>query len=817
MCACARLGRDVPLTRKYPGVHLAGLALVALLTVACGSGGGGGTADSPAGGNPGSNPGSTPAAPPADKPTVPKHSLAVTIEGLPDSDTTPANVMVTGPNGYQEHLISSKILEDLEPGEYTITTKPVVDHTQPGPGFGNGGNLGLDKLERHPYRPVQKVEVNGKAEVAVSYPDPAILISIPDASQPKGLVTMVFVLIPAGSFTMGDNSGCSGSNAQPAHTVTFKSAFYAARTPCTQEQWQAVMKGNPSWFSMQAGGAEFDDFTRPVERVSWDDVRNPTTGFLDRLKAAVPGYGFRLPSEAEYEYAARAKATTRWFCGDTGMGAGLSPYLWTRANAAGTTHRAGELRPNPWGLYDISGHVWEWCEDNMHDTYAGAPADGSAWGQGAFRVMRGGSIDTNAEASILTRRGWNDPHSAARDIGFRVFMDVPPGILSIGTSPLPPVAPSLAVAVLGLGSKAFGIMGPPPADVTVTGPNGYQQHLTASGVLTDLVPGEYTVLSETTEEFAATGLGRQGGGDLGPKRLQRYPLLASQKVNLTWSASVIVRYPPPTLTVRVPDSTRPGTTVPVEFALVPPGTFTMGSNDYYFHRSSAVTPAHAVSFDRAFYAARTPCTQELWVAVMESNPSRFQRGPQFPVERVTWRNIRTAGTGFLDRLNKALPGYGFRLPSEAEYEYVLRGGTATLFFTGDILYTGDINWDPYMWTYRNSMKSTHPVGQMLPNPWGFWDITGNVLEWCEDDWHSNFQGAPTDGQAWVDVSSAEQKTYSVIKGGASWFPVKWPPPYDYDQNVPYILPLSANRFPGPVTWTDGATGFRLFMDVPDKW
>ena len=158
-----------------------------------------------------------------------------------------------------------------------------------------------------------------------------------------GLGDEEFVAIPAGSFQMGATSIYSSE--APVHTVAV-SAFLLQWTKVTQGQWRAVMGAIPSHFSSCGD-------TCQVENVSWDDVQK----FLARLNAAT-GRRYRLPAEAEWEYAARAGTTE-----DDGGTGTLADMGWCNANAGGRTHPVAQQRPNAWGLFDLHGNVWEWVQD----------------------------------------------------------------------------------------------------------------------------------------------------------------------------------------------------------------------------------------------------------------------------------------------------------------------------------------------------------------------------------------------------------------------------------------------------------------------
>lgn len=187
---------------------------------------------------------------------------------------------------------------------------------------------------------------------------------------------LIFVWIPPGSFDMGSKLGeqrCADE--LPQRRVHFASGFWMGKYEVTQAQWLSVMEDNQSFWR----GADL-----PVERVSWDDAK----GFVRRLSERT-GAIYRLPSEAEWEYACRAGSTTAYYWGKEMNGA----YCWWAWNSSNRTHPVGKTKPNRWGLYDMLGNVHEWCEDAWHTSYNGAPIDGSAWitgGDPGIRVIRGG-------------------------------------------------------------------------------------------------------------------------------------------------------------------------------------------------------------------------------------------------------------------------------------------------------------------------------------------------------------------------------------------------------------------------------------------
>ena len=191
------------------------------------------------------------------------------------------------------------------------------------------------------------------------------------------------VAVPGGTFTMGcteDQGGCN-DNEKPVHQVRV-SSFLLSKYEVTQDLWEAVMGENPSYFE---GCGQC-----PVEQVSWDDIQV----FLEKLNA-VTGEQYRLPTEAEWEYAARGGQRSRGY--QYAGSDALDTVAWYDENSGDKTHPVGQKAANELGVYDMSGNVWEWVQDCWNRSYRGAPSDGSAWTIGICgqRVLRGGSWDFN--------------------------------------------------------------------------------------------------------------------------------------------------------------------------------------------------------------------------------------------------------------------------------------------------------------------------------------------------------------------------------------------------------------------------------------
>jgi formylglycine-generating enzyme required for sulfatase activity len=224
-------------------------------------------------------------------------------------------------------------------------------------------------------------------------------------------IGMKFTLIPSGEFEMGAKEIKAE---QPVHKVTIKNPFYLGTYPVTQREWKAVMGHNPSRFK-----SLFKGDNRPVENVSWYDVQE----FIKKLNEQEGTDKYRLPSEAEWEYACRAGTTTRYSFGDSDSK--LGDYAWYADNSGDKTHPVGEKKPNPWGLYDMHGNVFEWVQDHRHRHYNGAPADGSAWeGSGADRVLRGGSWSRSARDCRTASRDYDAQGVRGINLGFRLARSV---------------------------------------------------------------------------------------------------------------------------------------------------------------------------------------------------------------------------------------------------------------------------------------------------------------------------------------------------------------------------------------------------------
>jgi len=227
----------------------------------------------------------------------------------------------------------------------------------------------------------------------------------------RGTLSLQIVDLPGGQFQMGSTEY---PYEKPVHAVVVD-RFSIGKYEVTQEQWRAVMESNPS---------RFKGDMRPVETVSWIEAKE-----FCQILSEMTSFNFRLPTEAEWEYAARAGTRTKWSFGDDEKK--LGEYAWFYGNAGGETHPVGQKKPNRFGLYDMHGNVWEWVEDHWQRNYKGAPTDGRAWltgdnktGDGnVSRSLRGGAWLNSDDSTRSANRSLNRADKRFNYSGFRVVVE----------------------------------------------------------------------------------------------------------------------------------------------------------------------------------------------------------------------------------------------------------------------------------------------------------------------------------------------------------------------------------------------------------
>jgi formylglycine-generating enzyme required for sulfatase activity len=311
----------------------------------------------------------------------------------------------------------------------------------------------------------------------------SMFASLPPAKLPtiRNSIGIELKLLPAGSFTMGQAGGDSD---ETPHQVTLTKPFYIGVYEVTNAQWKQVMGNVPSnWKN--------DD--RPVEQVSWEDAME----FCKKLSALPEerdaGRIYRLPTEAEWEYACRARAATKYSFGeDESM---LGGYGWFNGNCDSQTQRGGGKKPNAWGLYDMHGNVWEWCSDWYGDFPKGTVTDPQGSPLASGRVFRGGSCHSAAKSCRSANRDSNSPLFRYGNLGFRLALSLTQGgppEAAVSSERRPgglPAEPATAVDAAAGGAMKPRIHSLPP-DVPETIKNSI-------GVTLKLIPAGTFVMGDT--------------------------------------------------------------------------------------------------------------------------------------------------------------------------------------------------------------------------------------------------------------------------------------------------------------------------------
>ncbi len=539
--------------------------------------------------------------------------------------------------------------------------------------------------------------------------------------------------IPPGEFSMGspadgyDNSG-------PRRLVKLTRGFWLFDTPVTQELWEAVMGKNPSRFQ----GAR-----RPLESVSWDYCQD----FVKRMGEKLDGLSVSLPTEAQWEYACRAGTDTLYSFGDDS--ANLAEYAWYGENSDDETHEVGQRRPNAWGLYDMHGNVWEWCQDFLYENYAMIEDDDPTQPpEGLNRVLRGGSWNGGARLLRSTARSHGHPDDRLDNIGFRCA----------------------AVQAAVEPAEEDGQVAEPPASPTTGGEAaalkiefGVTPHIKLPRARVVVIRSDIDELElrRSAKPTWASAMGRDRYGLWVELRLD-----TESKVTSSSTPGVYF------------EELQSGVTQRMRW--VPPGRFLMGSPEGEVGRFADEDPQHEVTLTRGFWLFDIPVTQDLWATVMGENPSR-SKGGRRPVENVSWEDCLEFAKSLSDRFQ----GVSVSLPAEAQWEYACRAGTDTSYSFGD----DPVNLAECAWYNENSGGETHDVAQKRPNAWGLYDMHGNVLEWCHDYWSDNYASAKS-----VDPTGPPEGSSRVLRGGSR---------RDYARGV-----RSAYRYSARPDYQFGSVGFR---------
>jgi formylglycine-generating enzyme required for sulfatase activity len=421
----------------------------------------------------------------------------------------------------------------------------------------------------------------------------------------------------------------------------------------------------------------------------------------------------------------------------------------------------GEKKPNAFGLYDMHGNVWEWCQDWYdEDYYANSPADDPAGPvTGSDRVYRGGSCSSPAKCCRSANRNWFMPKHRNYYLGFRVAQVPVEAVAETGI----PESAALPPKIRPIPAQTIEVGKPLSVAVAVEDAQRWQGKLRYS-LASNALPGA-RIDPQSGEFFWTPPLDQAAG---------RYDVtvLAQGPDGQTAQTTLVVTVTRPLKREIAVDM---GNGVKLEMVLIPAGKFLMGSpesegveiadatggpfltgplwpDNNASNGTSDEKPQHWVRITKPFYLGRYLVTQEQWENVMGNNPSDF-KGPKNPVEQMSFEDCRL----FVEKLNGKVGGGKFSLPTEAQWEYACRAGSTTRYCFGE----KESRPGEYAWYDENSGNKTHPVGEKKPNAWGLYDMHGNVWEWCQD-WYDGgyYANSPTDDPTGPSAGSGR-----VLRGG----------------------------------------------------
>jgi formylglycine-generating enzyme required for sulfatase activity len=640
-------------------------------------------------------------------------------------------------------------------------------------------------------------------------------------------ISMEMIFCPPGTFAMGSPTSESGRGGdETQHQVTLTNGFYLGKYEVTQAQYQTVMNGNSA--GLNADPSQFKGSNRPVERASWEDAQI----FLTRLNSIeqsagrLPnGWKYVLPTEAEWEYACRAGTTTAYSWGND-INSSRANYNWdgggNDGNDSKQTVEIGQFSANPWGFFDMHGNVWEWVSDWKANYFTGAQTDPEGPASGSYRVVRGGSWSNGGPDLRSAERDGIAPSRRATTLGFRVgFQAVKPdganpelelfggaGITrEAGQAWAEPGAAghdardgNLTASITITGTVDMNTTGTYVLIYSVADAAGNEANATRTVTVVDTTNPVLTLLGDANmsqaKDSAWVDPGATASDSLDGNLTSSITITGTVDVNttgvytLTYSISDgASNEANATRVVNVGQASTHNAdlnaSVQLQMLWVEPGTFTMGQD-------GVATPEHDVTLTKGFYLGKYEVTQAQYEVVMTGNtdslsatPStRYNGNANRPVETVSWNDIQI----FLNRLNAQqsgnIPsGWSYVLPTEAEWEYACRAGTTTAYSWGNTIATSNANYS------SSGLSQTSDAGNYAANPWGFFDMHGNVWEWTADWYGSYSSGAQT------DPTGAASGSNRVLRGGA------------WGNTGTYLR--SANRHNNPPSLPHSYVGFRV--------
>ena len=514
-----------------------------------------------------------------------------------------------------------------------------------------------------------------------------------------GNASFKMIRVDGGTFMMGNNSG--KSNEKPVHEVTL-SPYYIGETEVTQALWRAAGCINRSYYK---------NSKLPLHDVMWLECQE----FIRRLNV-LTGYRFSLPTEAQWEFAARGGNESKGYPYAGSDDIGSVAWYHDNSNVDGTwMHEVATKQPNELGLYDMSGNAMEWCLDRYYAYSGGAQVD-PAW-PGAEDdsddcVVRGGSCFTAANECRITARDfcWNELREVHNGLRLALQDDKP--------------------VALGVSEDNVEMMEGEVATVSIT--NG---------------SGSY---------HASCSDGNVAASYIEDSKLYIVAMWSGTATFTIWDDQSDLRAQ---VLVRVGKECTVGD---VTFKMMPVegGTFLMGDTKEQdvstVNGLESPEPVHEVTLS-SYSISQTEVTQELWTAVMGYNPSYFIN-PQGPVEKMSWDECQE----FISRLSE-MTGLHFRLPTEAEWEFAARGGNRSMHYR----YSGSRYLNEVAWNDDNAhngqgggLYGPQTVALLLPNELGLYDMSGNIRELCQD-WYGPYSAEPQTNPTGPEIGDKR-----VIRGGS---------------------------------------------------
>ena len=577
--------------------------------------------------------------------------------------------------------------------------------------------------------------------------------------------------------------------------------FYLGRYEVTQGQYETVMTGNSEGLNAKPSNWPNNN-DRPVDQASWNDVQV----FLSRLNdleqtaGRLPaGWRYVLPTEAQWEYACRAGMTTAYSWGND-INSSLANYSWDGGWNNGSdlqrTRDVGQYVANPWGFFDMHGNLHEWVHDWYGDYVSGLRTNPEGPATGTSRVLRGGSWAQGLSDLRSSKRGTNPPWNLTRTHGFRLAFQAMPadtanpelelfggaGITrEAGQAWAEPGAAghdardgNLTASITVSGTVDMNTTGTYVLTYSVADAAGNEVNASRTVTVVDTTNPVLTLLGDANmsqaKDSAWVDPGATASDSLDGNLTSSITITGTVDVNTTGvytlTYSVSDGASNEANATRVVNVGQASThiadlngSVQLEMIWVNPGTFSMGQSDI-----SSAAPVHDVTLSKGFYLGKYEVTQAQYEAVMTGNtdslsatPStRYNGNANRPVETVSWDDIQI----FLSRLNAQqsgnIPaGWSYVLPTEAEWEYACRAGTTTAYSWGATIATSNANYS------SSGLSQTSDAGNYAANPWGFFDMHGNVWEWTADRYGTYSSGAQTDPTGAASGSSR-------VRRGGSW-------------------------------------------------